>query len=360
MPSNRMETPRLTWIMLRRPTIDSNSKPLTVQKFFSLLSKLCKSKATGLDEISERLLREYADLVASSLCAIFNRSIISGIFPTEWKSTKVIPLFKQGEHSELNNYRPISIIPVVAKVFERIVYNQFYEYWTENNLISCNQSGFRSLHSTVTALLETKDNWAFNIDKGNVNAVIFFYLKKAFDIVDHSILLSKLKAYDVGSNSANWWKSYLNNRTRKCSVNGSVSDSQPLTCGIPQGTILGLLLFILYINDLPNCLVNSHPRIYAGDTHLTFANNDVAYLEENMNDDLTKITEWLSANKITLNKFKTEFMLIVSRGRLNTFNGLPSFTIDGNSIKQVEFTKSFGVYLDENQTWNVPWYRTYF
>ena len=128
MPSNRMETPRLTWIMLRRPTIDSNSKPLTVQKFFSLLSKLCKSKATGLDKISERLLREYADLVASSLCAIFNRSIISGIFLTEWKSTKVIPLFKQGEHSELNNCRLISIIPVVAKVFERIVYNQFYEY----------------------------------------------------------------------------------------------------------------------------------------------------------------------------------------------------------------------------------------
>ena len=118
--------------------------------------------------------------MASSLCAIFNRSIISGIFPTEWKSTKVIPLFKQGEHSELNNYRLISIIPVVAKVFERIVYNQFYEYLTENNLISCNQSGFRSLHSTVTALLETKDNWAFNIDKGNVNAVIFFLSEESF------------------------------------------------------------------------------------------------------------------------------------------------------------------------------------
>ena len=161
----------------------------------------------------------------------------------------------------------------------------------------------------------------------------FFYLKKAFDIVDHSILLSKLKAYDVGSNSANWWKSYLNNRKRKCSVNGSLSDSQPLTCGIPQGTILGLLLFILDINDLPNCLVNSHPRIYADDTRLTFASNDVAYLEENMNDDLTKITEWLSANKITLNKSKTEFMLIGSRQRLNTFNRLPSLTIDSNSIK---------------------------
>ena len=157
--------------------------------------------------------------------------------------------------------------------------------------------------------------------------MIYLDLKKAFVIIDHSILLSKLKAYGVGSNSADWYKSSLNNCTQKCFINGSLSDSQPLTCGIPQGTILGLLLFILDINDLPNCLVNSHPRIYADDTRLTFASNDVAYLEENMNDDLTKITEWLSVNKITLNKSKTEFLLISSRQRLNTF------TIDGNSIK---------------------------
>ena len=148
---------RLTWIMLRRPTIDS-----------------------GLDKISALLLRECADLVASSICAIFNRSTVSDVFPTEWKSTKVIPLFKQGERSDLNNYRPISIIPVVVKVFERIVYNQFYKHLTGNNLISCNQSGFCSLHSTATTLLKATDNWAFNIDKGNVNAVIFLDLKKSF------------------------------------------------------------------------------------------------------------------------------------------------------------------------------------
>ena len=166
-------------------------------------------------------------------------------------------------------------------------------------------------------------------------------------------MLSKLKAYGVRSNSADWFKSYLSDRTQKCFVNGSLSDSQPLTCGIPQGTILRLLLFILYINDLPNCLVNSHPRIYADDIHLIFASNDVAYVEENMNDDLTKITVFLSANKITLNKSKTEFLLIGSRQRLNTFNRLPSFTIDSNSIKQVEFTKPLGLYIDENLTWNV-------
>lgn len=140
---------------------------------FSLLSKLCKSKATGLDKISARLLRESADLIASSLCSIFNHSIESGVFPEEWRCSKVIPLFKQGERSDLNNYRPISIILIVAKVFERIIYDQLYDYLAKNDLISGHQSAFRSLHSTVTALLKTTNNWAYNIDQGSVNAVVF-------------------------------------------------------------------------------------------------------------------------------------------------------------------------------------------
>ena len=141
--------------------------------------------------ISSRLLRECADLIADPMCSVFNESIRSGIFPQEWKCAKVIPLFKEGNHSDFN-YRPISIVPIVAKVFERIIYDQVYSYVTENNLIFSQQYGFRSLHSTVTALLEATNNWAFNMDKGIVNAVVFFDLKKAFDTVDHTILLSKL------------------------------------------------------------------------------------------------------------------------------------------------------------------------
>ena len=138
-------------------------------------------------------MRECADLISVSLCDLFNKSLLSGIFPDDWKRASVTPLFKQGDASDLNNYRPISVISVsITKVFERIVYYQLYIFLSNEDIISTHQSSFRSLHWTVTALLETTDNWAFNIDRGNVNAVVFLDLKEAFDTVDRDIILSKM------------------------------------------------------------------------------------------------------------------------------------------------------------------------
>ena len=264
-----------------------------------------------------------------------------------------MPVFKQGDRADLGNYRPISIIPVTAKVFERTIYDQLCAYLMANNLLSTHQSGFRSLHSTVTSLLEATDDWAFNIDQGNVNAVVFLDLKKAFDTVDHDILISKLCAYGIRGTSIEWFKSYLSERNQKCFLNGSLSSNRVLSCGIPQGTILGSLLFLLYISDLPNCLMHYQSRMYADDTHLTLAGNSVDSIELNLNEDLASVSEWLTANKLTLNKSTAEFMIMSSRQRLKTLSHSPSLKIDGAPISQVPSTKSLGVYIDESLTWNL-------
>ena len=158
---------------------------------------LSVSKATGLDKISAKLLRVCPDLIADSLCSIFNRSINTGIFPEEWKCSKVVALLKEGDRKDLNNYRPISIIPVVAKVFERIIHDQVNTFLVDNGLLSNSQSGFPLRHSTTTALLEATNEWAFNIDRGNVNAAVFLDLKKAFNTVDQRILLSRRSMHMV-------------------------------------------------------------------------------------------------------------------------------------------------------------------
>ena len=228
-----------------------------------LLLAADSAKATGYDKIPKKLLKIAAPHICQSLTSLFNLSIETNIFPHKFGIANVSPLFKTGDHTDKDNYRPISVIPTVARIFERIIYEQLYTYLIENELINPQQSGFRSLHSTVTALLDLTNEWCYNIDRKMVNAVILLDLKKAFDTVNHSILLKKLEYFGFDCSSIAFFSSYLSNRLHRCNVNGFSSELGSISCGVPQGTILGPLLFLIYINDLPNCLQHCTARLYA-------------------------------------------------------------------------------------------------
>ena len=207
-------------------------------------------------------------------------------------------------------------------------------------MLNKHQSGFRPLHSTVTALLDITNEWYINIDNGLINTVLFLDLKKAFGTIDHSILISKMKLYGMLPKTLTWFCDYLLQRTQKTMVNGILSDSKTTKCGIPQGSILGPLLFLLYINDLPNANLVSNVRMYADDTSLTYAASDSDELIQTINRDLANVHDWINANKLSLNITKTKCMFLGTRQKLDQIPEDPNICINGTAIKRA---KSFNV-----------------
>ena len=231
-----------------------------------------------------------ADIIAPSLTAIFNLSLNSCTYVNAWKMARITPIFKSENRQKCENYRPISILPIISKIFEKEVFDQLYEHLSQNLLLSKYQSGFRPKHSTMSALIQMCDHWLENMDNGMLNGVVFLDIRKAFDSIDHSILLKKMnEQFGIDGTELKWFESYLTKRQQVCFVNGHTSSPRQITCGVPQGSILGPLLFLLYINDMPKCLKSTTPCVYADDTEIFASSHDYHSLVKNLNNDLKNL-----------------------------------------------------------------------
>ena len=268
-------------------------------------------KATGLDGISSRSLKSGAPCIYMSLTKVLNLSITTGKFIDIWKVAKVIPLYKSGDSFEVCNYRPISILSVPSKILERHVHSTFNCYLESNNLVTKEQSGFRSKHSCDTALIKMTDDWLTNINSGMITGVIYIDLKKAFDTVNHKLLIQKLSAYGVSGQSLCWFQSYLEQRSQKVHWNGESSDSELVTVGVPQGSILGPLLFTIFVNDLPES-VDQPLHLYADDGTLQCQARTIYELEQKLTHSFGLIVDWMKKNRLTVHLGKTKVQLIGS------------------------------------------------
>ncbi len=212
------------------------------------------------------------------------------------------------------------ILSIVSKVFEKEVFMQMYTYVNESNLLSKYQSGFPPHHSTLSALIKICDEILNNMDEGKINCIVFLDIRKAFDSINHNILLSKMRSnFGISGNELLWFESYLTNREQQCVVNGILSSVGKLKCGDPQGSILGPLLFLLYINDLPQCLQKTTPGLYADDTETYASSHNVNDLIDNINYDLNIITQWMKNNKVQIHPKKSKCIFIVSLIKLKIY-----------------------------------------
>lgn len=329
--------------------------PVDITTINRALGKMKKSLGFGSDGIASNFLKIAFPVICNSICDIFNFSIFSGSFPESWKIARVAPIFKGGKPDDRSNYRPISVLPVVSRLFEKVIYDQLYQYLDKHKYLASHQSGFRSLHSVVTCLLKGTSDWYIDIDSGKYTAMIFIDLKKAFDTVDHQILLDKMQFYGITGLAHKWFSSYLDNRKQYCRVNGTTSSIENIDIGVPQGSCLGPLLFLLYINDLPFALKKAKATMYADDTAISYSSDKSEELDLVINEELSYIERWLQGNKLSLNVVKTQAMIIGSKPKIkklkNNLSTLPSFKVGGEEINLVNETKYLGVMIDNCLTW---------
>ena len=326
--------------------------PMTTKHVLGILKDIQANKSTGIDNIGAKILKIAAPALAPSITKIINLSLSSGIFPSRWKIAKVTPIFKDGERDDVKNFRPISVLPVMSKIIEKHVHKHVYTYMSRNSLLYSKQSGFRCHHSTETALIKIIDQLLFELDNNRVTGMVTVDYQKAFDMLDHSLLLLKLKIYGFDENAIAWTKSYLHQRKQCVQLSGARSTMREICHGIPQGSILRPLFFIIFINDLPLHIGNAELDLYADDTTISKSADykELHQLIKSLEESVVNVQDWAAGNKMPLNEKKTKFLLITGK-RLASMIGELSPPVP-QDIKRVSSTKLLDLVVDDKLSFN--------
>ena len=231
------------------------------------LKELSVHKSQGPDMISPRILKECAQELSTSLCTLFNKSFTTGLIPTEWKMANITPIHKKGSKHKKENYRQVSLTSIVCKVAEKIVRSRVTAFWSEHQVLNPHQFGYLKGKSTLAQLLSCFHDWSSSRNNSKITDVVFLDFSKAFDSVPHERLLLKLNKYGIDGPLLLWFRHFLTNRLQRVGIRGTYSNWSAVTSGVPQGTILGPILFLIYVNDIPN-IVNSSVKLFADDTKI--------------------------------------------------------------------------------------------
>ncbi len=327
-------------------------QPTDPEEIDNIISNLKPKTSSGHDNINAKFLKYLKNELKVPISLLANKSLTDGIYPETYKLAEVVPIHKNKSKEDINNYRPISLLPTVSKILEKLLHKRVYKFLIKNKILYNSQYGFRPNHSTDNAITELITDLTNNFEEKTNSLSIFLDLSKAFDTIDHKILLRKLTSYGIRGTCYKWFESYLTNRTQYVRINKTKSITKDVTCGVPQGSVLGPLLFIIYTNDLPNSLTHTHAILFADDTTIYTKSNNLKTLFDNVNSDLQNLYDWFNANKLSLNISKTHYMLF-------TNYDIPDLTLQNFEIKigsqpieRKKHVKFLGVQIDENLNWH--------
>ena len=324
--------------------------PVTEDELLSDIKKLNPRKSAGADDITPKLLVNTAEEIITPLCIIFNSAIGSATYPSEMKLAKVLALYKKKEKYLPENYRPISLLSCLDKLFEKVIYRRLMKFIEKHKILYIKQFGFRKKHSTILALISLTDKIKEIMDSGDYALGIYLDLKKAFDTVDHKILLEKLDHYGIRGHANKLIQSYLSERKQYTVINEAKSNVDIVNVGVPQGSVLGPLFFLLFINDIFNCVDIDDLTLFADDTSVLIRDSNLNRLKSRAETSMEKLANWFGCNRLTLNFEKSHFIIYHSKNR-RIGHDYDHLKVGNRTIKRVKFVEYLGVTIDENLSW---------